>query len=189
MKTIVINIVGGSGIGKSTTAALVYGELKMKYINCELVREFVKQWAIEGKKIGPFGQSIIYGQQLERESSLYNKVDFIVTDSPLIMCPPYQYHYDGHDSIKFPLFEDLKSAKKLGVTHLNFLLKRIGPFDPKGRYESEEVAKIIDNKVESFLIYHGIDYIPVSITGDDRVKYIVDTALKVFQEQNGDSDV
>src|ERR1700751_2169041 len=107
-KTVVVNILGGSGIGKSTTAALVYGELKLRYQVCELVREFVKQWAWEGRKVGPFGQSIIYGQQVERESSLYGKVDFIVTDSPLILCPVYQQHYDGHDTIKHCVFNDLE---------------------------------------------------------------------------------
>jgi hypothetical protein len=182
-KTVVVNVIGGSGIGKSTTAALVYGELKSRYLQCELVREFVKAWVYEGKKVGPFGQSIIYGQQLERESSLYGKVDFIVTDSPLIMCPPYQLHYDGHDSIKHSLFKDLEQAKNLGVIHINFLLKRVKPFDPKGRYESEEVAKLIDQKIEAFMIYNGIDYIVVDQTDDDRVKFIVDKTMEYFDAQ------
>lgn len=177
MKTIVINVLGGSGIGKSTTAAKVFGELKDRSEVAELVREFVKEWAWAGKKVGPFGQSILYGQQLERESSLYNKVEFIVTDSPLILCPVYQKHYNGHESIKYSVFKDLQLAQENDVYHLNFLLKRMKPFDPRGRYEDEKTAKLIDNKVEAFLIYHGIDYLTVDCNDEDRVKFITDTAV------------
>lgn len=179
MKTYVLNFFGGSGLGKSTTAAAVYAELKYQGQHCELVREFVKEMAWAGVGVGPFGQNIIYGRQLERESALYNKVDFIVTDSPLLLCPIYQNHYAGHDTIKQPIFKDLEMAKTLGVTHINFLLKRHKPFDPRGRYETEDKAKLIDKKVEAFLLYHGIDVI--TIEEDDRVRIpvIVEKALQV----------
>lgn len=181
MKTVVINLLGGSGLGKSTTAALVFGELKHRGEMTELVREFVKEWAWSGKKVGPFGQSIIYGQQLERESCLYGKVDFIVTDSPLILCPVYQNHYNGHDTIKHTVFRDLQTAAGMEVLHLNFLLTRQKPFDPRGRYETEDVAKLIDEKVRAFLIYHGISYIPVDCSDEARVQFITEEALKVLK--------
>lgn len=187
MKTYVVNLLGGSGLGKSTTAANVFGELKGRGEVTELVREFVKEWAWAGKKVGPFGQSIIYGQQLERESTLYNKVEFIVTDSPLLLCPVYQRHYNGHESIKHCVFKDLKIAEDMNVVHINFLLKRMKPFDPRGRYEDEKTAKLIDKKVESFLIYHGIDYISVDCDDQDRVKFITDTIISLRDKNQGES--
>ncbi len=186
MKTYVVNLLGGSGLGKSTTAALVYAELKERSQVTELVREFVKEWAWAGRKVGPFGQSIIYGQQLDRESTMYGKVDYIVTDSPLILCPIYQKHYNGHESIKHTVFKDLELAKEMNVVHINFLLKRQKPFDPRGRYEDEDTAKLIDKKVESFLVYHGIDYINVDCSSEDRVKFIVETLLDMSK---GDTNV
>jgi nicotinamide riboside kinase len=179
MKTFVVNLLGGSGLGKSTTAALVYGELKDRGQITELVREFVKEWAWSGKKVGPFGQSIIYGQQLERESTLYNKVEFIVTDSPLLLCPVYQKHYNGHESIKHCVFKDLAIAETLDVVHVNFLLKRNKPFDARGRYEDEKTAKLIDRKVEAFLTYHGIEHISVDVEDQHRVKFITDSVIKL----------
>lgn len=179
MRTYVINFLGGSGLGKSTTAALVFGQLKLQAQNCELVREYVKEMAWAGIGVGPFGQSIIYGRQLERETALYNKVEFIVTDSPLILCPVYQNHYLGHDTIKHQVRKDLETAREHDVIHVNFLLKRNKPFDPRGRYEDEPTAKLIDRKVESFLVYHGIDHIVVDQDEQDKVKFIVDTCLKI----------
>lgn len=179
MKTIVINLLGGSGLGKSTTAALLFGELKNQGKCTELVREYIKEWAWQGREVGPFGQSITYGQQLDRESSLYNKVEFIVTDSPLILYPVYQHHYSGHDAIKHSILQDLKMAKKMDVTHVYFLLTRNKPFDARGRWETEEAAKKIDRKVKSFLVYHDINYILVDCPDQDRVQFIVDKIMKV----------
>lgn len=43
MKTpIVINLFGGPGSGKSTGAAYIFSQLKMKGINCELITEYAK---------------------------------------------------------------------------------------------------------------------------------------------------
>ena len=39
---IVINLFAGPGVGKSTTAARVFAELKLKGVNCEMALEFAK---------------------------------------------------------------------------------------------------------------------------------------------------
>lgn len=171
--TKVINLLGGSGLGKSTTASLLYGEMKLRGYNVELVREFVKEWAWAGKKVGKFGQPIIYGQQLQRETDLYGKVDFIVTDSPLLLCPVYQQFYAGHDSLKLQVLNDLINAKEEGIDHINFLLDRRKPFKEDGRYETEEMAKQVDKAVKGFLDYHKIHYVCVDTTDENRVNFIL----------------
>lgn len=42
-KTVVISLIGGSGVGKSTTAAAVFAEMKNQKMDAELVREYVKE--------------------------------------------------------------------------------------------------------------------------------------------------
>src|SRR6266481_1249419 len=165
MKTVVINLLGGSGLGKSTTAALIFGDLKLK------------------------GQGTLYGHQIERESALYGKVDYVVTDSPLLLCPIYQLHYSGHDSIKSQVLIDMATALAMGVVHLNFLLTRKKPFNPKGRYETEDQAKVIDGKIQSFLTNHQIPYITVDCADEDRVKLITQYAINYVNSTIGESDV
>lgn len=172
--TKVINLLGGSGLGKSTTAALLYGEMKQRGYNVELVREYVKEWAWAGKKVGRFGQPIIYGQQLQRETDLYGKVDFIVTDSPLVLCPVYQQFYAGHDSLKTQVLNDIRLARAEGVDHMNFLLDRRKPFKEDGRFETEAMAKEVDRAVKGFLDYHKIHYVFVDTPDNNRINYILD---------------
>lgn len=173
-KTTVVNLLGGSGLGKSTTAALTYGVMKNRGYDCELVREFVKEWAWEGKKPSAIGQSIIYGRQLERESNLYGKVDYVVTDSPLLLCSVYRSFYYGSKIITPLIMKDLEEAKKMGVDHVNFFLRRNKPFDTRGRFEDEKTAKKIDRCVLNFLDYHDLHYVDVDVPDEQRVDFILD---------------
>ena len=171
--TKVINLLGGSGLGKSTTAALLFGEMKNQGKQVELVREFVKEWAWEGKKVTSIGQSIIYGRQLERESLLYGKVDYIVTDSPLLLCSVYRSFYYGSDTITPLILKDLEEIKNRDVEHINFLLTRKKSFDCKGRFEDEATAKRVDKAVKTFLDYHQIPYITLDCEDSARVQHIL----------------
>lgn len=47
MKTKVINLYGGPGTGKSTTAGALFAEMKFRGINCEYVQEYAKDKAWE----------------------------------------------------------------------------------------------------------------------------------------------
>jgi len=48
--TRVINLLGGPGVGKSTAAAKLFAKYKDEGKSVELVREYVKDWAWEGRK-------------------------------------------------------------------------------------------------------------------------------------------
>src|SRR4051812_30110643 len=93
MKTTLINLWGGPGSGKSTTAAGVFSAMKMAGVSCELVTEYVKQWAWRGDKIGDFDDVYLTAKQLRRESCLYGKVEYIITDSPISLGALYERLY------------------------------------------------------------------------------------------------
>ncbi len=173
--TVVVNMLGGSGLGKSTTAAGLYHQMKLDGKNVELVREYVKNWAWDGKKIGQYDQIYIFGKQARSEYMLYNKVDYIITDSPIILSPVYEKFYNnGESMIEEASIKFLEKAKKNGVKHINFLLDRKKPFNPEGRYETEEQAKTVDVKVSEFLADHGLTYEKVDCVDEERIKFMMD---------------
>src|SRR5256885_11799690 len=91
--TTIFDLYGGPGTGKSTSAALMYAMLKQKGVNSELVREYVKDWAWDDRKINTYDQLYLMGKQIRRESMLYGKVDAIVSDSPVMMGIYYSGRY------------------------------------------------------------------------------------------------
>lgn len=173
----VINLFGGSGLGKSTTAALLFGEMKLQGLHCELVREYVKEWAWAGRKVGPDDQDTIYENQLSRERLYYNKLDFIVTDSPLLLGPIYQKFYTGDDPIKNRVLEGLQQAADDGIIHMNFVLQRNKEFDARGRYENETQAKAVDELVEQYLKDLSIPYHIIKSNDRERVHEILSRVL------------
>lgn len=174
-RTKVINMFGGSGIGKSTTAAGLYHALKLDEVNVELVREYVKGWAWAGTKVNTYDQVYIFGKQARSEYMLYGKVDFIVTDSPILLSPIYDRFYNGDDAmVEESALKFIKKAQKNGVEHINFLLERQKAFNPEGRYETEEQAKAVDVYVKNFLDSNNVPYHTLVCSDEERIKTIMD---------------
>ncbi len=176
--TKVINLFGGSGLGKSTTAALIFGEMKLAGLHCELVREFVKEWAWEGRKIHPDDQQFILKTQLAREVMYYHKLDYIVTDSPILLSPIYQKYYSGNDPIAPFVFDSIKSFENAGIKHINFVLQRNKEFDTRGRYETADQAKEVDALVVKYLTDHSIPFHIITSDDRERVKDIISIATQ-----------
>lgn len=171
--TKVINILGGSGIGKSTTAAHLFAEMKYRGMHCELVREYVKMWAWQDKKVGPYDQMYLLGKQSKYESMLYGKVDYVVTDSPLILCPVYELYHSGKITVGEAALNFIESAKLQGVEHVNFVLKRGKKFDTRGRYDTLEQAIEVDDVVRNYLKDNNIPYVELDCEDRQRVEEIL----------------
>jgi hypothetical protein len=149
--TKVINLYGGPGVGKSTTAAGIFYHAKMKGQNAELVHEYVKSWAWQGIQFTPFDEAYLFGKQSRCESQLYGKVDLIVTDSPILLAAIYEEHRKLPPIIKDAAIRFIAYAEEHGVQYYNYLLKRHKPYNPAGRYQTEEEAKRLDTVIEAYL--------------------------------------
>jgi deoxyadenosine/deoxycytidine kinase len=154
MKTTIINLYGGPGAGKSTSAAYFYYLLKTQHVNVELVREYVKDWAWEGRNISTYDQIYFLGKQVRRESMLYGKVDYIVTDSPVFMNLYYAQRYCTPtlaEGVRASTLAFYRQAAEDGHKHIHILLNRNKPYLSEGRYQTEQEAKEIDGGIKQVL--------------------------------------
>lgn len=167
MKTVVVNLFGGPGSGKSTTAAAVFAELKMRGRNVELVTEYVKKWAWRGIKPGVFDQVYFFGKQAHAESILYGKVEAIITDSPLLLAAYYEDHFQPDWQVVRPaVFQFLKKTGEAGVIRKNYWLTRKKAYNPAGRYQTEGEAREIDQEMDSWLVSNRVPFEDIAV--DDR---------------------
>lgn len=85
METKVINLFGNPGAGKSTLASYLFSELKARGKEAELVTDAAKDlvWAEEFNKLE--NQLYVFGVQLQNLNKLIGKVEYAITDTPLLL--------------------------------------------------------------------------------------------------------
>lgn len=152
--TTIISMYGGPGAGKSTSAAYMYYLLKAAGENTELVREYVKDWAWEGRKIDTYDQIYFLGKQARHESMLFGKVKWLVTDSPIFMNYFYAQLYSPRklaEGVKAAVLAFYDQTIEDGHKHHHVLLHRTKPYMQEGRYQNEKEALSIDDGVERML--------------------------------------
>ena len=81
MQSVIVNIFGAPGAGKSSFAALVFTEMKRSGANVELVTEVAKDLVYRHDYRGLKMQFPVAGIQYERVQRLVGQVEFIITDS------------------------------------------------------------------------------------------------------------
>ncbi len=172
--TKVISFLAGPGCGKSTTSHGLMYELKRLGKDVEYVSEYAKKWAWAGKKITLLDQSFLFGKQSQAESSLYGKVDYIVSDSSLYLAPCYEEYYSGTSMVLDSVLKYFDYAHKhYDVEHINILLTRHKPYNPKGRYETEKQANEFDSFLRTKLKEWNAPYVDLSIEDSVRIPAIL----------------
>lgn len=149
--TLVINLFGGPGTGKSSTAASVFSLLKAENINCEMALEFAKDKVWEGSSHILDNQLYVFGKQYHRIKRLEGKVDVIITDSPILLSLVYGFK-EGVS------FHNLVREKHYEFDSVNYFLKREKPYNPAGRVQTEENAKKLDVSLKGVLLSNGIKF-------------------------------
>jgi len=178
--TAIINLYGSSGVGKSTAAADLFGLMKKQGYHVELVREWVKKWAWEDKKIGPYDQLYISAKQFRQESMLYGKVDYIITDSPILLGGFYEQLYTGEEVITQTILKYMEISKEISnVKIFNIMLERFKKYDSRGRYETEEQSIKNHEKLKQWLNNKNIGY--VTLTCED--KYRAEIILEAIRQR------
>ncbi len=151
--TIIINLFGGPGTGKSTGAAYIFSQLKLAGIDCEYVSEFAKDKVWEDNSEVFKNQFYVTGKQAFKISRCYGKVDVIITDSPILLGALYAP--ETSPRLKEAIKEEFN---KYGDANCNIFLKRINPYNANGRFQTEDEAKCIDTEVKEFLDANRYEY-------------------------------
>ena len=173
--TIVVNFFAGPGCGKSTGASWLFSQLKLNGVDCEYVSEFAKDkvWENNGEVFKC--EFYITGKQSFKVSRCFGKVDVIITDSPIAI----SMVYSESDKFKAAVLEEFNKYEK---NNMNILLRRAVPYDQNGRFQNEDEAKNIDDKIKNTLDESEIPY--MIINGNvDGYKSILDIVLEKLNKR------
>lgn len=174
-KTVVVNLYGGPGTGKSTMAAALFSELKFMNINCELVTEYAKDKVWEESINTLSDQVYIFAKHHHRIWNLLNKVDVIITDSPIIMASVYTP--DSEVALK-----TLTKEYHFKNNNLEVFLIRNKPYNTKGRMQTEVEARVKDQEILQLLDTNFINYRQV-YSNKNSVQEIVQMILNKIGAQ------
>jgi predicted ATPase len=157
--TLVINLFGGPGCGKSTTMARLFADLKTRGYNVEMVSEFAKDLVYEQRQETMKDELYIFAKQHHRLFRVVDKVDIIITDRPLLLTNIYASLYLPDDDFK----EDLKRLVRttfMNFNNFNLMLNREGIEykADEGRLQDLEEAEKIDKMTIRELILAGASY-------------------------------
>lgn len=172
---ILVNLYGAPGSGKSTGAAYVFAKLKMAGVDAELVTEFAKDKVWEESKEAFNNQAYLFGKQYFRISRCADKVDVIVTDSPL----PLSIFYNSTEVLGKE-FDEMVMKVANSYERMDYLIYRVKPYNPNGRFQTEEESNKLADKLVDFLDFYKINFKPISgsIEGYDKIVEEIKKALK-----------
>ena len=151
---ILINLFGVPSAGKSTGSAYIFSQLKLRGINAELVTEFAKDKVYEESKEVFNNQAYIFGKQYFRISRCQDKVDVVITDSPLLLSVFY-----NNSELLGKEFESLVCKVFNSYDSLNYLLLRDKPYNPIGRFQTEEESNALAQPMKDMLNKYNVNYI------------------------------
>ena len=165
---VVINLFGGAGVGKSTLAAHTFYNMKCLELNCEIVTEYAKDlvWKEAHKVLTD--EVYVFAKQHHRLKMVADKVDYVITDSPIIL----PIIYDKSHDVEFRAFILHMFSR---YDNVNFVLERKKKYNPVGRLQTEDEAKSLDVDVREFRDTEKIPYYVIDdpVNGWDVIKRVL----------------
>lgn len=150
--TVVVNLFAGPGAGKTTTAMEISAELKKRGINLEYVQEYAKELVYAERFDLLKDQEHVTDTQYQRLDVLRNKVDVIITDSPVLLGLVY-----GKGRISEDYQRKIRGYHD-SFDNFNLFIERGKDYQQSGRLESREEAVQKDNEIVQMLKENNVFY-------------------------------
>lgn len=162
MKPVLINFVGAPSSGKSMMAALTFVKLKTDHNSSELIQEYAKQLVWENRLEELANQWYVTKRQYDMIKAVYGKVDYLVTDSPLLIGLYYNRHHDDN-VCNVEKTERMILSKMEEFNNVYIFLKRNknNPYEKVGRIHNEEQSIEIEKDLKKLLDEFNLDYLEV----------------------------
>lgn len=169
---ITINFFGGPGSGKSTLRAGLYYEMKMQHFNVEEAPEYAKDMIFENHQNILSDQIYMLAKQNRRISRLEGVVDYVITDSPLLLCNIY-----ANDSLPYnEAFQQLTVDLFNSYNNINIFINKHHSYTEIGRNETELEAQVLSMEIKDLLIdlkIHFLEFNSDEITPKLMLEHIL----------------
>ena len=171
-----INLFGGPGTGKSTIAAGLFYNMKLKNIKVENIGEYAKDLTYGKDFVKLSDQLLLLGEQHHKMFRLKDELDYIIHDSPFIS----GMMYADDELIPIKEFEELILAVYHRYNHINIFLTRNlnNEYQEYGRNQTLDESIQKDNEIKNWLNTHNIKFYEV-LSSENSVKDIYKIVEKI----------
>lgn len=153
----VINLFGAPGAGKSTIRARLFSDMKIAGYKVEEVTEYAKDMVWE-ERFNVFQDQIyILGKQNRRLLRLQDKVEYVITDSPVLLGVCYMIPVPYFESLEQLIVNVFKS-----YDNINIFLNRTHEYQEYGRNHNEEEANVLSDNIKRLMIKYNIPFIEMN---------------------------
>lgn len=176
-ETLVINAFGGAGAGKTTACLGICEELKKAGYIAEYVQEYAKElvweeawYQLDGTAHNQFD---ILKEQTGRMDRLLGKVDFIVTDAPVLLNKVYNNELtENYEKSLLKLYNQFNN--------FNFVVERDEKvFETEGRIHNLEQSIEKDSQIQDMLKENNLYF---GVYNHETTEKVVQNAIRTLEK-------
>lgn len=175
MRGTVINLFGGPNVGKSTYAAHLYSQMKIRGMSVALVNEVAQEMIFEGRMDVLEGdQLLVFAEQNRKVLRVINRFDYVISDSPIILSNIY---FNEKTSIyDKKAFHQFVLSTFNQYRNVNIFLERAIEWNhnmAERRHNAEE-ARELDTQIRNYL---AINRVPFRTVENSIAKAAIGTVI------------